>query len=67
MWSNLIGPTGPTRFLSICQIVVPSTTLLYPAYKCDNQTRGTLNWVVIYRSFGHLEFPTFEETGIFVE
>ena len=48
IWSNLIGPTG---FLSICQIVVPSTALLYPAYKYDNQTRGTLNWVVTYRSF----------------
>ena len=47
-WSNLIGPT---EFLSICQIVVPNTALLYPAYKHDNQTLGTLNWVVIYRSF----------------
>ena len=89
-WSNLIGPTG---FLSICQIVIPSTlvswkmipysrpkrsdlytlhrgTYLYrpymagppppprastalrcPPYKNDNQTLGTLNWVVIYRFF----------------
>ena len=38
-WSNLIGPT---EFLSICQIVVPNTGLLYPAYKYDNQTLGTL-------------------------
>ena len=30
---------------------VPSTALLYPAYKYDNQTLGTLIWVVIYCSF----------------
>ena len=37
---------------------VPSTALLYPAYKNNNQTRGGLGWVCatgMYRFFGHVE------------
>ena len=51
----------PTGFLSICQIAIPSTALLYAAYKYDNQTRGTLDWVVMCRSFGNLEFRNFKK------
>ena len=49
--------------------VVLSTTLLYPAYKNNNQTRGGLGRVCatgIYRSIVQVEFPKFQ-TGIFVE
>ena len=44
----------------IDKIVVPSTALLYPAYKNNNQTRGGLGRVcaiVMYRSIRHVEFP----------
>ena len=50
------------------QIVVPSTALLYPAYKNNNQTRGGLGRVCatgMYRSIGHVKFPKFQ-TAIFV-
>ena len=50
-----------TGFLFICQIAIPSTALLYPAYKYDNQTRGTLDWVVMCRSFGNLKFRNFKK------
>ena len=57
-WCNLIGPTG---FLCrVCQIVLASSALLYPAYKYNNQTRGTVPWIE------HVKFPKFQETGIFV-
>ena len=49
------------------KIVVPSTALLYPAYKNNNQTRGGLGRVCatgIYRSTGHVEFSKFQ-TGVF--
>ena len=49
--------------------VVPSTTLLYPAYKNNNQTRGGLDRVCatgMYRCIGHVKFPKFQ-TRIFVE
>ena len=51
------------------KIVLPSTALLYLAYKNNNQTRGGLGRVCatgMYRSIGHVEFPKFQ-TGIFVE
>ena len=51
------------------KIVVPSTTLLYPAYKNNNQMHGGLGWVCatgMYRSIGHVEFPNCQN-GIFVE
>ena len=50
----MIGPTG---FLSICQMAIPNTA----AYRYDNQTRGTLDWVVMSRSFGNLEFRNFKK------
>ena len=48
---------------------VPSTALLYPAYKNNNQTRGGLGRVCdtrMYRSIGHAKFRKFH-TGIFAE
>ena len=48
---------------------MPSTALLYPAFKNNNQTRGGLGRVCatgMYRSIGHVEFPKFQ-TGIFVD
>ena len=51
------------------EIVVPSTALLYPAYKNNNQTRNGLGRVCatgMYRSNGHVEFPKFQ-TGIIAE
>ena len=52
------------------KIVVPSTALLHPAYKNNNQTRGSLGRVCatgMYRSIGlwQVELPKFQ-TGIFV-
>ena len=44
------------------KIVVPSTALLYPAYKNNNQTRGRSSRVYatgMYRSIGHVTFPKF--------
>ena len=63
-WS--VRPKCPFPF---DKIVVPSTTLLHPAYKNNNQTHGGLGWVCatgMYRSIGHVEFPKCQ-TGIFVE
>ena len=51
------------------KIVFPSTNLLYPAYKNNNQMRSGLGRVCatrMYRSIGHVEFPKFQ-TRIFVE
>ena len=59
--TGLVGPKCPF----LCdKIVVPSTALLYPAYKNNNQTRGSLGRVCVpemYRFIGleHLEFPKF--------
>ena len=62
----LFDRSGPFPF---GKIVFPSTALLYPAYKNNNQTRGGLGRVCatgMYRSIGHVEFPKFQ-TGIFLE
>ena len=71
-WSTLTGPVilvSQTKMsLSIWQIVVPSTALLYPAYKNNNQMHGGLGWVCatgMYRSIGRVEFPKCQ-TGILV-
>ena len=63
-WSTLTGPVilvSRTKMsLSIWQIVVPSTALLYPAYKSNKQMHGGLGWVCatgMYRSIGRVEFP----------
>ena len=50
------------------KIVVPSTALLYPAYKNNNQTHGGLSRVCatgMYRSNGHVEFPKFQTQMFF--
>ena len=61
IWSFwLVGPKCPFPF---AKIVVPSTALLYPAYKNNNQTRGGLGRACatgMYRSIGQVEFPTFQ-------
>ena len=62
----LFDRSGPFPF---GKIVFPSTALLYPAYKNNNQTRGGLGRVCatgMYRSIGHVEFPKFQ-MGIFLE
>ena len=44
------------------KIVVPSTTLLYSAYKNKNQTRGGFVRgcaIEMHRSIGHVECPNF--------
>ena len=51
------------------KIVFPSTALLYPDYKNNNQMRSSLSRVCatrMYCSIGHVEFLKFQ-TGIFVE
>ena len=70
-WSTLTGLVGPKCPFPFDKIVVPSTTLLYPAYKNNNHTCGGLGRVCatgMYRSIGlgHVKFPKFE-TGIFVD
>ena len=72
-WSTLTGPVisvGQTEMpSSFDKIIVPSTALLYPAFKDNNQTHGGLGriWETgMYRSIRHVEFPKFQ-TGIFVE
>ena len=72
-WSSLTGlsfwSVGLKSLFPFDKIVVPNTTLLYLAYKNDNQTRGGLGWVCatgMYRSIGHVEFPKFQ-TRIFVK
>ena len=49
--------------LSVWQIVVPSTALLYPGYKNNNQARGGLVRVCatwMYRFIRHVKFPNFQ-------
>ena len=73
-WSTLtslvisVGQTKKFPF-PFDKIVVPSTALLYPAYKNNNQTHGGLGRVCatrMYCSIGQMKFPKFQ-TGIFVE
>ena len=62
-----IAECGPA--LKVVHFVVPSTALLYPAFKNNNQTRGGLGRVCatgMYRSIWHVEFPKFQ-SGIFVD
>ena len=66
-WSTVTGLVISVSWaeisLSIWQIVVPSTALLYPGYKNKNQTRGALGRVCatwLYRFIGHVKFPTFQ-------
>ena len=63
-WSSLTGLVIPFD-----KIVVPSTALLYPACKNNNQARAGLGRVCatgMYRSIEHVQFPKFQ-TGTFVE
>ena len=63
------GSVGPKCPFPFDKIVVPSTALLHPVYKNNNQTRGGLGRVCVtgmYSSTGHVKFPKFQ-TGIFVE
>ena len=66
------GPTGifgttfegrwDQKSLPFDKIVVPSTALLHPAYKNNNQTGGGLGRVCatgMYHFIGHVEFPKF--------
>ena len=66
VWSfRSVGPKSPFPF---DKIVVPSTVLLFPAYKNNNQTCGGLGWVCatgMYCSIGQVEFPKFQ-TRIFL-
>ena len=63
------GPTGifGTSLVKVpkCPFPFDSTTLLYPAYKDNNQTRGGLGRCAIgmSRSIAHAKFPKFQ-TGI---
>ena len=67
VWSfRLVGPKCPFPF---DKIVVPSTALLYPSYKNNNQKRGGLGRICatgMYLSIGHVDFPKFQ-SGICVE
>ena len=61
---------GPKCFSPFVKIVVPSTAVLYPAFKNNNQTRGCLGRVFatgMYRSIGHVKSVSKFRTGIFVE
>ena len=63
--TGLVISVGPKCPLSFDKIVVPSTALLYPAYRNNNQTRGGLDRACatgMYRFIGHAKFPE-----IFVE
>ena len=71
-WSTLTGlvilawPKCPFPF---DKIVVPSTALLYPGYKNNNQMRSGLGRVCangMYHAIGYVECPKFQ-TGIFFE
>ena len=63
-WSGyLCWSVGLKCHVPFDKLVVPSTTLLYPPYKNNNQTRSGLGWVCatrMYHSIGHMEFPTFQ-------
>ena len=57
VWS--VGPKCPFPF---DKSVVPSTALLHPACKNNNQTHGGLGEVCateMYHFIGHVEFPKF--------
>ena len=65
VWS--FRSVGQKRSFPFDKIIIPSTALLYPAYKNNNQTRGGLGRVCanrMYRSTGDVEFPKFQ-TAIF--
>ena len=68
-WSghfSLSDRNVPFHLIKLC---LPSTTLLYPAYKNNNQMRSGLGRVCatgMYHSIGHMKFPKFQ-TGSFVE
>ena len=65
LWRS-VGPKCPFPF---DKIVVPSTALLYPACKNNNQTRGGLGRVCatgMYRFNGNVKFRKFQ-AGVFVE
>ena len=67
VWS--FWSVGPKCSFPFDKIVVPSTALLYPACKNNNQARGGLGRVCatgMNRSIEHVKFPKFL-TGIFVE
>ena len=64
--TGLVISVGRTEMFLI---VVPSTALLYPVCKNNNQARGGLGRVCatgMYLSIEHVKFPKFQ-TGIFVE
>ena len=72
-WSTLtslvISVSRTEMSLSVYKIVVPSTALLYPAYKNKTQMHGGLGQVCatrMYHSIGHMKFLKFQ-TRIFVE
>ena len=72
-WStltSLVISVGRTEIsLSLDKIVVPSTALLYPAHKNNNQTRGSLGRVCatgMYRWIGQAQYPKILDR-IFVE
>ena len=59
LWSTLTGCVISVvrTEISPSVIVLPSTALLYPAYKNNNQTRGDLGRAFatgMYRSIGHV-------------
>ena len=70
LWpDNSIRSVGLKCPFPFDKIAVPSTALLYPAYKNNNQMRGGLGLVCatgMYRSIGHVEFPKFQ-SGLFDE
>ena len=63
-WSGyLCRSVGLKCPIPVDKLVVPSTTLLYPPYKNNNQTRSGLGWVCatrMYHFIGHMEFPKFQ-------
>ena len=64
-----VGRTEMSPQVPFDKIVVPSTALLYPAYKNNNQTRGGLGRVCatgMYRCIGRVEFPKFQ-IGVFAK
>ena len=66
---RLSGSVGPKCPFPFDKIVVPSTAVLYTAYKNNNQILGGLGRVCatgMYSSIGHVKFPKFQ-TWIFFE
>ena len=67
VWSfQSVEPKCPFPF---AKIVIPSTALLYPAFKNNNQTRGGLGRVCateMHHSIPHVKFPKFR-TAVSVE